>query len=1386
MELLRYALLAVFARSLAHENSGILVDPAQNNVPPHNASPPTLRFTHPREGGFVTADSRSVVDLATSLRLPQSGWWICLELSIATSPPSAPSLPPSRPESRPCYADFSSARFFRAPRPGPYSLVATLERWAPGDERPSEVAARAAVSFAAESPGAAAGRFARAPFMVARGAHCARFTHFRFALYPQQWLPSLQAASLYYALLQHPLRTEDAAQACVLVGLTDVKAANQVREPLEASAARLARLPLWGSGENHIVLHYGDYAPGFDVQRAILAASSFGPPYNRSFFRPEDPEALPQLPQERAGFDVVMPMAFYRCGYSDEQAHLHKFDRYYDAREQSGLAERRGGSGEGDKGGQGSEGDKGKVNSIPGMDVRERPYLLTFKGALYDMPQDHHAFPRLTLRSLHNGQDIVIALHCWALAPDCAAAATSEASQPLRNYSTSSASQCATLTAEAANYDFESLMLRSRFSAVLPGEGTHSYRLYEALQAGAIPVLIGASARPLEPLIKWSEVAIIHEDSSPLALQFLEAQLRLISTATLEKIQRKGRAVFFAHLADLNVQLSSLLALLAHRFDATGKALVAEEEVAKATKMAADSVGASRDAAAAVAATAVVARLEAASASSTASAMPPSSPGIQFSASFEPPPVFRGNPSETPNADRELFSIHDEESLLQISHSRLKLHSHLLSDASSEVSSVAALVAPMQRAQLRALVAHEGGNTSEISASDVDIRSSRSILKDRQDLHFHAARAIELYLEWLERAVPSAAERAIPHVRPAVANVYSLLSQVYGILGQWRHASTAVQALLFHYGTERGAQQQEADTRRARNTMFDLRRSPGDRFEVLEGASVGVGRVLDTLSNIDNALLAGWGALAHYTGPAPLTCSRAHAFPFPLFFDEGSVTHPTTRSHHVLATSSDAQLIADSLELQTALGICSLHDYRERYKLRHVLAHSMPLNDRQFPSTKTANVAIVSLCAYPASASNNSLTFLSRRNLQAYCEAHSYDCFLATASLDASRPTAWSKVLLVAHFLPRYEWVVWRDCDSFFMRADVSVEDLLEAAAHARGKVASATEKVLGDKTESAQTRHSKDGNGVIGPLSASDYVAAIDKDAPYIANRFGQSAEAHSSLTTHDSLLSVTDLIFRAQKAVASREEVFDHDSRNSSAIPTLPITTADAPPYISRTPSQTRAVPLFASPIDLIVSEDGLMLNTGVWALRRSPWSLSWLRRVYGDLTDPSPSSLNISQVSGGEGLGASSTADPDADAALAAEALRSMRRPALNQSPLVQNRMWEQGGALWQFVNRDVPLAARNNTDASHGQSRIAPASLALRYEDLVHTQFVPQRWLNSYPERIAGALRDHRQRPMHAAFERGDWIASFSGCTGFFGTEACDALYLAFAKEAVGGV
>jgi hypothetical protein len=70
---------------------------------------------------------------------------------------------------------------------------------------------------------------------------------------------------------------------------------------------------------------------------------------------------------------------------------------------------------------------------------------------------------------------------------------------------------------------------------------------------------------------------------------------------------------------------------------------------------------------------------------------------------------------------------------------------------------------------------------------------------------------VRLWLRWLRRAVPSAAERAQPQVRPQVATVFSLLSQVFGVLGRFRHAATAAQVALFHHGPERaGAAQASA------------------------------------------------------------------------------------------------------------------------------------------------------------------------------------------------------------------------------------------------------------------------------------------------------------------------------------------------------------------------------------------------------------------------------------------------------------------------------------------------------------------------------------------------------------------------------------------------
>lgn len=103
-------------------------------------------------------------------------------------------------------------------------------------------------------------------------------------------------------------------------------------------------------------------------------------------------------------------------------------------------------------------------------------------------------------------------------------------------------------------------------------------------------------------------------------------------------------------------------------------------------------------------------------------------------------------------------------------------------------------------------------------------------------------------------------------------------------------------------------------------------------------------------------------------------------------------------------------------------------------------------------------IAIVSLCAYNTSAT--SLPAHSIPNLDAYCRRHGYSCYLSNEAQDPRRPLAWGKVPLVAQVLPHHDWVMWRDCDSFFMDQSVPVEEVLQAAMTARATVARATAQV--------------------------------------------------------------------------------------------------------------------------------------------------------------------------------------------------------------------------------------------------------------------------------------------------------------------------------------
>ena len=107
-----------------------------------------------------------------------------------------------------------------------------------------------------------------------------------------------------------------------------------------------------------------------------------------------------------------------------------------------------------------------------------RPILLSFKGARHDLPASHPAFPRNYLPAIHNDVDVIMSTYCTFRSKECLTLNE-------RSFSTSSRPSymdaCANDSILAGSVDFVNLMLTSRFTVVLPGEGTHSYRLLEAL-----------------------------------------------------------------------------------------------------------------------------------------------------------------------------------------------------------------------------------------------------------------------------------------------------------------------------------------------------------------------------------------------------------------------------------------------------------------------------------------------------------------------------------------------------------------------------------------------------------------------------------------------------------------------------------------------------------------------------------------------------------------------------------------------------------------------------------------------------------------------------------------------------------------------------------------
>ena len=1524
-------MLTLTAASAAVLFTGVCASSSSVSSSSDDAAAIALR--HPRDGAAVRVGFRAVLDVSVWLGgseydsvLP-GGVSLCLRSSSssdagaaarqAAAPASAsaggggaasPALTPWA-----CFDDVSSLSL-TAVSAGPLQLELALvlearpaaAAAALASSTPPRAAARASAAFTADAASHCAERLGEAGCGEVPRLHCASLSRFRFFLYESARVPSAEAAELFYALRDSPLRTlagGAGGDACVHIAVGDVYAANVhvrecagqgqgvqsgrvgalgsacsrarrcrpspcLRQPtyprarvpthqpsrppqsttMFVESRRYTRLEHWnGTGAGHLLFFFSDHAPPFDTGRAMLAGSAFGARVDGAFFRPAAPESVPQPALARAGYDVVAPLPFYRCGLPI-YGHLHRFDellppaaRLYAGALADVHAARRaqdgsGGGGSVDEspplsgalfgvepawgGAEAAAWSAAALRAPLGVPpAADRRLTLVFRGAAYDGPEGYGAAVRSgALRGLAddvalaaaaaaaaagsgNGSylatsqppaplpasvgvpDVRVVLTCAGEAPACGAAGAGGAR--LRT-TTSRDARCSEWEAEAVapSADFAALLLAARFAAVAPGEGTHSYRLYEALQAGAVPVLLGDAAAhpPLANTLPWARAAVLQRDTSPEALAALLLRLRAAPLAVVASMQATGRAIWLSALASLPQQVMAVFA------ETAALMREARARIRRATENKA------LRAAAAAAAVKIAAAAATEGAAEGASPLPAAS--SRFAACTAV--LLAGRIAAT-----EMLSA-AQSSVLAPAQAAAAAEPQELHHAAADAARLLPLAPPgSSRVLGRALALHLSLlRTAQAAAAALAGSAPRENGGVAED--WAGARA----------AADAAASSAL---RGA--------SFLYSAVGAWRLSATAAAAAaLLTITTGSSAEESEAAVARVRTATLDARRdvnldalaATGVLTRRARGAAAPAlrpARLSDALTDGDAARLSGYGALAHFLPPtalAPLFGAGAALLP----------VSPCTLADAAAEADGGAACAASERRADAVLPIAAVGEaallrvaaaLRDAPELRaDALAASRAAASANDAAPARAlgadgegggesSVAIVSLCAYNASAT--AVGALSLANLDRYCLLHGLACFAATESADGRRATAWSKLLLLARIGAALDaqalaateaaaaapqppaWLLWKDCDSFIMQPATPPRALIAAAAAARARIA----------------------------------VAAAKEALAGAAARGASPAQALSQALPGE----------RGGHTVTGG----DGDGDGDAAFLAIGSTSAD-----------------------LIISEDAFMLNSGVFALRRGRWARSLLRRVYGDASATAAppedwlaiEAVRFGDVGGGLSLlcrdSGSCVWDGEARPARWAAAgaplpagtpqrvLSAPRSAAAHASagdddwqaieaallhaavPFERNRAWEQGSlfallalpgtaaAPARFL--EAGSAAKTATAPIDGDRvgyldacgaadaavptapQLTPAAATAAFSDARHVQAVPQRWINAYPPALAAQLRDGRGRALHAAYATGDWLVSFSGCGVLLGASACEALYAEYAAAGAG--
>lgn len=138
------------------------------------------------------------------------------------------------------------------------------------------------------------------------------------------------------------------------------------------------------------------------------------------------------------------------------------------------------------------------------------------------------------------------------------------------------------------------------------------------------------------------------------------------------------------------------------------------------------------------------------------------------------------------------------------------------------------------------------------------------------------------------------------------------------------------------------------------------------------------------------------------------------------------------------------------------------------------------------------------------------------------------------------------------------------------------------------------------------------------------------------------------------------------------------------------------------------------------LIASEDGLMLNTGIVLARASVWTWIFFQKVRG---------------------------------------------MTFGSSPVTHHPWWEQTAMVYLL---QMPFTLMHAKQLSPSPTDLGPPEEDRGYSAALF--LLSQRHINSYPTLVASALKTH------AEYEAGDFIISFSGCKVYSSQEVCNQLFL----------